>query len=126
MRALMLIASAGLLASCTRPVAPPDNALAIAIAGRTAGPAQTCISNNPAENIHVIDAQTVAYGYGHTVWINRLAGECPILSQANAIDVEAGVGGQYCRGDQVRGREPGAAIAGPKCNLGDWVPYRQP
>jgi hypothetical protein len=126
MRALMLIASAGLLANCSRPVTPPDAGFAQAIAGRTAGPAQTCISNNPAENLHVLDAQTVAYGYGHTIWINRLAAECPALSSANSIIVEAGVGGQYCRGDRVRGREPAATIAGPGCNLGDWVPYRQP
>ena len=126
MRALSLIAFAGLLASCSHPVSPPENVLAQVVAGRTAGPAQTCISNNPAENPHVIDAQTVAYGYGRTIWINRLAAACPALSQANSIIVEAGVGGQYCRGDGVRGLEPGANIAGPRCNLGDWVPYRQP
>ena len=126
MRALMLIASAGLLASCSRPVSPPENGFAQVVAGRTAGPAQTCISNNPAENLHVIDAQTVAYGYGRTIWINRLAAACPALNEANSIIVDAGVGGQYCRGDDVSGREPGANIAGPRCNLGDWVPYRQP
>ena len=61
---------------------------------------------------------------GNAIWINRLAAECPALSSANSIIVEAGVGGQYCRGDRVRGREPAATIAGPGCNLGDWVPYR--
>lgn len=126
MRAFILIATVGLLASCSRPVSPPENGFAQATAGRVAGTGQTCISNNPAENLHVLDAQTVAYGYGHTIWINRLAAACPALSEANSIIVEAGVGGQYCRGDGVRGREPGANIAGPRCNLGDWVPYRQP
>ncbi|MFL6737490.1 MAG: hypothetical protein ACJ8F4_10585 [Sphingomonas sp.] len=126
MRSLMLIATAGLLASCTRPVAPPEARFAQVIAGRTAGPAQTCISNNPAENLHVLDPRTVAYGYGRTIWIDRLAADCPGLNEANTTIVEAGVGGQYCRGDRVRGLEPGAIIAGPGCNLGDWVPYRQP
>ena len=61
-----------------------------------------------------------------TIWIDRLAADCPGLNEANTTIVEAGVGGQYCRGDRVRGLEPGAIIAGPGCNLGDWVPYRQP
>ena len=45
---------------------------------------------------------------------------------APSLIVEGGTGGQYCRGDRVRGLEPGAIIPGPTCNLGDWVPYRQP
>ena len=126
MRALMLIAAAGLLASCSRPVSPPASGFAEATAGRVAGAPQTCISNNPAENLHVLDPQTVAYGYGKTVWVNRLAAACPVLDEANGLIVEAGVGGEYCRGDRVRAREPAATVAGPACNLGDWVPYRQP
>lgn len=126
MRALMLIAAAGLAASCSRPVAPPGQDFAQATAGRVAGPPETCITSNPAENLHVIDAQTVAYGYSRTIYINRLQAACPALSQFNTIIVEGGTGGQYCRGDRVRGLEPGAIIPGPSCNLGDWVPYRQP
>ena len=126
MRALMLIAAAGLAASCSRPAAPPGQDFAQLTAGRAAGPPQTCITSNPAENLHVIDPQTLAYGYGRTIYINRLPAACPALSQFNTLIVEGGIGGQYCRGDRVRGLEPGAIIPGPSCNLGDWVPYRQP
>ena len=126
MRALMLIAAAGCAASCSRPVAPPGQDFAQLTAGRVAGPAETCINSNTSENLHVIDPQTVAYGYARTIYINRLAAACPALSQFNTIIVEGGTGGQYCRGDRVRGLEPGAIIPGPSCNLGDWVPYRQP
>jgi hypothetical protein len=126
MRALMLIAAAATMASCSRPVSPPDEAAAQALAGRVAGPIQTCVTTNPAENLHVLDPQTVAYGYGRTVYVNRLAAACPAISQFNTLIVEGSTGGQYCRGDRVRGLEPGASIPGPSCNLGDWVPYRQP
>jgi hypothetical protein len=126
MRALMLIAAAGLAASCSRPVTPPGQDFAQAVAGRTAGPPQTCVTSNPSENLHVIDPRTLAYGYGKTIYINRLPAACPALSQFNTLIVEGGTGGQYCRGDRVRGLEPGAIIPGPTCNLGDWVPYRQP
>jgi hypothetical protein len=126
MRALMLIAAAAAIASCSRPVSPPGSGFAEATAGRIAGPPQTCISSNPAENLHVLDPQTIAYGYGRTIYINRLEAACPAMSAFNTIIVDASTGGQYCRGDRIRGREPGAIIPGPSCNLSDWVPYRQP
>ena len=117
---------AATVASCSRPVSPPGADFAEVTAGRVAGPPQTCVSTNSAENLHVIDPQTVAYGYGRTIYINRLPGACPALSQFNTIIVEASTGGQYCRADRIRGREPGMVIPGPSCNLGDWVPYTRP
>lgn len=126
MRALMLIAATGLVASCTRPPMQADAVAANVLAGRVAGPPQTCVSVNSAENIHALDAQTLAYGYGRTIYVNHLQAPCPAIGEANTIIVEAATGNQYCRGDRVRGREPGAIIAGPSCNLQDWVPYRLP
>jgi hypothetical protein len=126
MRALMLIAVAGLAASCSQPATPPGEGFAQVTAGRVAGPAKTCISSYPAQNIHVIDAQTLAYGYGKTIYINRFDSPCPAMAALNTIIVEASTGNEYCRGDRVRGLEPGAIIAGPSCNLGDWTPYTQP
>jgi hypothetical protein len=126
MRALMLIAAAAAIAGCSRPVSPPSNDVAQALAGRVAGPVKTCVSTNPAENLHVLDPQTLAYGYGKTIHINRLEAACPALSAFNTLIIEGGTGGQYCRGDRVRGLEPGTTIPGPSCNLGDWVAYTKP
>ena len=126
MRALMLIAAAATVASCTRPLAPERSDAAEAMAGRIPGPPRMCISTNQAENLRVLDSQTVAYGFGPTIYINRLPAACPGISQFNTIIVEPGLGGQYCRNDRVRGLTPGLSIPGPSCNLGDWVPYRRP
>jgi hypothetical protein len=126
MRALMLIAATVMVASCSRPPMAPGNRAADLLAGRIAGPPQTCVSTYSSENIHALDAQTLAYGYGRTIYVNRLQAPCPAIGEGNTIIVEAATGSQYCRGDRVRGREPGAIIAGPSCNLQDWVPYRQP
>lgn len=126
MRTLMLIAATVMVASCSRPATPPQATFAEQIAGRVAGPPQTCISTNSAENLRALDPQTIAYGTGRTIWINHLPGPCPGLSEFNTLIVEASTGGEYCRGDRVRGREPGAIIAGPSCNFSDWVPYRKP
>src|SRR5207245_214109 len=69
MRALMLIAATAMITSCSNPpVTPGAGAGAVELlAGRIAGPPQTCISTNPAENVHALDAQTLAYGYGRTI-----------------------------------------------------------
>lgn len=126
MRPLMLIATAAMIASCSRPVDPPADRFAQETAGRTAGPAQTCINTYPNQNLRVLDAQTLAYGTGGTIFINRLPDSCPGLGELNTTIVYGSTGSQYCRGDRVRGLELGATIPGPPCNLGDWVPYRKP
>jgi hypothetical protein len=104
---------------------PPNAAFAREVAGYAMGAPQNCVSTMPGQNLRVVDSSTVAYGWGRTIYVNRLPGQCPALSQFNTLIVEAH-GGQYCRGDHVRGLEPGAIIPGPSCNLGDWVPYRRP
>lgn len=127
MRKLIAIAAAAIAAgSCAPQISePPNAAFARELAGYTAGPAQNCVGTSPAQNLRVVDSSTVAYGWGRTIYVNRLPGQCPALSQFNTLIVEAN-GGQYCRGDRVRGLEPGAIIPGPSCNLGEWIPYRRP
>lgn len=125
MRALTLIALAGLLASCSHP-ATPERTAAEVLAGRVAGTPQSCVTANQAQNLHALDSQTVAYGYGKTIYINHLKAPCPAIAPLNTLIVVAGSGNEYCRGDRIRGLEQGAIIAGPSCNLDDWVPYRLP
>jgi hypothetical protein len=126
MRSLILVAVAA-LAGCTEPPpAAPNTAFAQELAGHVPGKPESCVTSYPAENLRIVDQSTIAYGSGRTIYVNHLGGPCPALSQFNTIIVDAGIGGQYCRGDHVRGLEPGAIIAGPQCNLGDWIPYRMP
>jgi hypothetical protein len=122
MRKLILIAAIATLAGCSRPVAPVVG-VAQETTGRLAGAPQSCISSEPSQNLRVLDPQTLAYGWGRTVYINRLSAACPGLEPTSTLVVER-QGPQYCRGDRVRGREAGAVIAGPVCVLNDWVPYR--
>jgi hypothetical protein len=124
MSKLMFVAALA-LAGCTRPAEPPGAGLARELAGHVAGPAQTCVTTFPNQNLRVIDASTLAYGYGRTIYVNRLAAPCPGIEPLNTIIVHA-EGSQYCRGDRVQGREPGAIIAGPQCILQQWTPYRTP
>jgi hypothetical protein len=111
------------LSGCTRPAEPAGAALARELAGHVAGQPQLCVSRFGNQNLRAIDARTLAYGSGRTIYVNHLPGDCPGLSVYNTIIAET-QGSEYCRGDRVRGLEPGGIIPGPTCNLGDWIPYR--
>jgi hypothetical protein len=124
----MLIALAALLAgtSCSRPATPTDSVLAQKLAGRVAGPPQTCVTRFGEQNLHALDEGTLVYGDGETIYVNQLPpGSCPGIKPLNTLIVD-GSGNQICRGDRVRALEIGAIIPGAPCNLGDWIPYRKP
>ena len=123
-RSLLLVFA---LAGCARSdvgTAGDEDALARELAGRVAGEARACVSVTPQQNLRSIDSRTLAYERGSTLWVNRLRSDCPAVDPYNTLIVE-GSAGQYCRGDRVRGLEPGATIPGPICILGDWTPYRR-
>ena len=122
-RSIALIILAAVLASCA-PTESPQAGLARELAGYTPGKAEACIPTYSNTNLRVIDGATLAYGYGRRIYVNRLASACPALEPTNTLIVDA-QGGQYCRGDRVRGLEPGGNIPGPSCNLQDWIPYRR-
>ena len=123
-RSLAFIIAGVAAGSCAPAPMQTGNGLARELAGYTPGPAQTCVGTWQNQNLRVIDASTLAYGYGRTIYVNRLAAPCPALEPTNTLIVDAQAG-QYCRGDRVRGLEPGGIIPGPSCALSDWVPYRR-
>jgi hypothetical protein len=127
MRSVILISAAALTAASCAPTAAPNDTAALAqeLAGRVAGQPQSCIPTMQSTNLRVINGSTLAYDQGATVWINRLPARCPAIEPLNTVIVEPKLGTQYCRGDHIRGLEPGAIIPGPICFLGDWVPYRR-
>jgi hypothetical protein len=93
--------------------------------GRVAGETESCLPVRQSEGLNIVDRRTIVRRDGRTLWVNRLDSDCPGLRPFNTLIVETH-GGQYCRGDLVRGLEPGTSIPGPSCPLRDWVPYRTP
>jgi hypothetical protein len=89
------------------------------------GPGRSCITPAPAEGLTIIEDGAIGLRSGGTLWVNRLPARCPGLRVGNTLIVEIH-GSQICRGDHVRPIEPAAAIPGPVCILGDFVPYRRP
>jgi hypothetical protein len=126
MRAILL---AFLVVGCTAP-GPLSSAssqadLAAELDGRVAGAPESCVSTSASQGLRVVDSRTLVHHSGRTVWVNRLAGDCPGLRPLDTVIVEVR-GAQYCRGDRVRGLSPGTTIPGPVCPLGDFIPYRLP
>lgn len=99
-----------------------EEELARELAGRLAGRPQSCIPAMADRGLVPVDRQTLVSRQGGRVWVNRLRSECPGISPHGTLVVET-FSGQYCRGDRVRGLEPGGSIPGPSCVLGEFVPY---
>ena len=126
MRALFPLLAAVALLSCSYPPPPPPGvALAQETTGRVAGPPQSCVTTNTAMNIRAIDAETLVYGWGRTVYVNHLSSPCSGIGPNSTLIVRPYLGGQYCRGDLVRSTNGISNIPGPTCVLGEFVPYKR-
>ena len=121
--ALLLLV--GCAATAPHSASPERSDIARELAGRAAGQPQSCVSASPSQNLRIVDSATLIYGSGRTIWLNRLDAPCPGIRPFDTLIVEV-VGAQYCRGDLVRGLPTGTTIPGPKCRLGNFVPYRLP
>ena len=124
MRALVLVL---LFAGCAAVAAAADRDqedLARDLAGRVAGPPQDCVPSQQTESLRVVDSQTIAYGGGRTLWVNRLDSACPGLTAMDRLIVETH-GSEYCRSDHIRAIGFSGGIPGPICFLGRFTPYRR-
>lgn len=121
---MTLSAALGCAATQTRSDAANEDALAAALAGRTAGEAQNCVSIRGGQALRVVDDRTLILEEGSTYWVSRLETPCPGLRANDALITEP-TGNQYCRGDQFRSLDPTSRIAGPYCRLEAFTPYRR-
>jgi hypothetical protein len=71
------------------------------LAGRIAGPAQTCVEADDVTMLRVLDRHAVGLERGGVLWVSRPAQDCPRLSPSDALAVEM-PGREYCRGDRFR------------------------
>jgi hypothetical protein len=109
--------------SCTPvPVESPGAPIS-ALAGRTAGPPQRCVTIQQNEALRLGADRMVLYGRGRTLWVNRLPEACTGMKRNDILVVEP-VSGSHCRGDRVRSVDPISRLPGPGCRLSDFVPYR--
>lgn len=96
------------------------------LAGRVAGPPQTCISLGAAvDGPTIVDQHTILYRSGSRIYRTGPRGTCPALRPFTTLIVEV-YGGQLCRNDRFRVKEPNSIIPSGTCLFTDFTPYSKP
>lgn len=93
--------------------------------GRAPGPPQRCVSTALLDNPRIVDERTIAWTRGATIYVNNLPSECPGLRPTATIVSEI-YGSQQCAGDLFYTIDAPSRIPGPRCRLGEFVPYPRP
>jgi hypothetical protein len=116
-----------LAASCAAPSPRERDARALdeELAGRVAGASQDCAGGGVNDRLVVAAPGVLAIRDGRTLWVSRLDSACAYIDPTDTLIVDAH-GSRYCRGDRVRGLEPGVSIPGPSCLVEAFTPYRRP
>lgn len=101
----------------------PPKTPAAALAGRVAGPPQSCLpSFGGNTGGDIFDSGQILFrGRGGTVYLNTPE-QCPVLRSDRTI-VTRSPSGQLCRGDIFEVRDRISPAAYGSCALGDFVPY---
>src|SRR6185369_9117632 len=116
----VMCAVLALLGTSCAPSAPVGGPTPIPeIAGRTAGPPESCVRNDSSSSVHFTNGSALVFTSGSTVWLNTT--RCPALTD-NDLPVFQLYGSQYCRGDIVKTVDRYSGIPGPSCVLGDFIP----
>ena len=130
MRLMLIPIAVAALAGCeTAPDAPTrtasdQQAYDRALAGKTAGAPQKCLSTLRSNDMTVIDEHTILFRDGRTTYVNNTLGECNQLGRSGYAMVTRNVGPQLCRGDIVNVTDTMSGMTVGSCAIGDFIPYR--
>ncbi len=133
MRSVAMLLVAAALTSCSTPMgsSPEVGARSQAelqrlLAGRTAGPAVSCLPPGRSGDMTTIAGGTVVFRSGSTYYVNQMRGGCPGLNSQNTIVTRHFGGGGLCSGEIAQIVQPTAGFTVGSCVFGDFVPYRRP
>ena len=131
MRSLALLPLAAALAGCmattdqgAEMTAETQSELATAVAGRTAGPAVTCVNQRDLRGNRSAGDAIVFEGTGNVLYVNRPAGGCPSLNLGRALRTRT-TSTRLCSGDIATVFDPVSGIEYGGCGLGEFTPYRR-
>jgi hypothetical protein len=128
-RLVPIFVAAAALGSCTIATPPPAGyainqqaQFAQVLAGRVAGAPRRCLPHPQNSQIVAVNANTVAYRDGSTIWVSHTEGSCANLQSGYTLVVKSFGFSGPCRGDvaQVVDR---SGMTGGSCFFGDFVPY---
>ncbi len=138
MKVIVLLSAAILVAGCahgTRPEAAAnarhqdrgeEARLAAALAGRTAGAPQDCLSEWDLGTQTPYGSDVILFRdrLDQVIYVNRPPVACPGLAYGMAIKVQTPMS-RLCRGDLVTVFDPVSGMATGGCSLGAFTPYRR-
>ncbi|WP_309661101.1 hypothetical protein [Sphingomonas sp.] len=133
MRSLSLLILTVAIGGCA-PVQPVERSpqadahLQSLLAGRTASPPISCLSDYRSNDMVVIDDSTVLFRDGRTVYRNDFqGGSCNHLGSGFFALLTRRTGGiGLCRGDIAEVIDTGTGMTVGSCVIGDFVPYTKP
>jgi hypothetical protein len=98
------------------------------LAGKVAGTPVSCLPNYNANDMSVIDGQTVAFRVGTgTVYMAHLGPGCDLLGSGNYALLTKQFGGMgLCKGDIAQVFDTMNRITVGSCVIGDITPYTRP
>ena len=133
MRGIALLLIGATLASCAAAPQPGRSAKAETrfqqlLAGKVAGPAVSCLPSYRADDMIVIDDQTIAFrDTSRRVWVTNLQSGCSNLGSGHYALVTKRMGGSgLCRGDIAQVVDVQNGITVGSCVFGDFTPYVRP
>jgi hypothetical protein len=136
MRRIALLLLATGLASCTTAPPSPTRAarsqaeLQSLIAGKVAQPAVSCLPSYNADDMVVIDENTIAFRSGASrVYVAHMNGPCSNLGGAgNYALLTKNVGGGLglCSGEIAQVVDTSSHMTVGSCSFGEFVPYIRP
>ena len=132
MRSMSLLILAATLGACSTGPQPGRSAQAEAhlqqlLAGKTPMQPTSCLPHYRANDMVVIDANTVVFKNGQTVYRNDFqGGACSNLGNGSYALVTRTSGDGLCRGDIAEVKDLTNGITVGSCVLGDFVPYAKP
>lgn len=98
-----------------------------ALAGRTPGRPESCISQSRVNGPEIIDGHTILYRQsGRRIWRNDLPEHCPFLHDFDDVLIVETTGSELCRNDRFRVINRPSSIPSGYCRLGNFVPYDKP
>ena len=97
------------------------------LTGRFAGTPQSCLPRFSADDMVIVDDNTILFRDGGRVWRTEMQGGCPGLSRGHyaLVTRQFGTSG-LCRGEIAQLLDTAAGFTAGSCSFGDFVPYSRP
>ena len=134
---VLLLLSAAALTSCmTGPPPPPEPPSPQAMAdlqrltqGKVPGTPIACLPNQYANDMRIIDGQTLGFkvgGGGSSAYVVHLTPGCELITRGHYALAGRQIGSGLCRGDIQQVIDNGTRAFVGTCTIADVIPYYRP